>query len=167
MTLQMSSLQATSRVNGLKSDALLRYCPIPELVVFVLDDEDHIESRQDSSLKVDILAQGMDNQYTIPTPLPKDQVDTHFSRTLHVIVSAEDGVGSGEDGGPRVEDGGDASFGDGDGLLLHRFVDGHTVFVAHFVEFIDTDHTAICKYHCAAFQEEFSLEKRQRYHRKG
>lgn len=102
-------------------------------VVFVLDDEDHVETREDGSLEVDILPGG-----------------------FHIVIAAEDRVSCGEDTGSGVEDGGDAGFGDRDGLLFHCFVDCDTVFVTHLVEFVDTHHAAVCKDHGSAFEVEFA-----------
>lgn len=48
-------------------------------VVGIFDDENHIETGEDGSLKVDILAGG-----------------------FHVVVTAENGIGRGEDGGTSI-----------------------------------------------------------------
>ena len=45
-----------------------------------------------------------------------------------------------------VEGGGDASFGNGDGLLFHGFVDCHPVVLAHFIELIDAADASIGEY---------------------
>lgn len=57
---------------------------VPLLVVLVLDDEDHVEARQDGGHEVDVV-------------LP-----------LRLIPAAEHRVGGGQDGAARVEGGGDA-----------------------------------------------------------
>ena len=35
---------------------------------------------------------------------------------------------------PPVKHGGDASLGNGDGLLLHSFMDGHPVLISHLIK---------------------------------
>jgi hypothetical protein len=52
------------------------------------------------------------------------------------VVAAADRVGGGNDSTAGLQGGDDASFGDGDGLLFHCFVDGGTVFVVHFVKLV-------------------------------
>lgn len=106
---------------------------IPLLIVLVLDDEDHVESRQNSRLKVDVLA-----------------------RTLHVVVTTKDGIGGGHDRCTRVENGRDTGFGDRDRLLFHRFVNRYSIFVPHLVEFVDADHTAVGEDHGPAFEVELA-----------
>jgi len=101
--------------------------------MLVADDEDHIEAGQDGGLEIDVLA-----------------------GRLEIVVAAEDRVGGCEDGGAGVEDGGDAGFGDGDGLLLHGFVDGDAVFFAHLVELVDAHYAAVGEDHGAAFEVEFA-----------
>ena len=56
----------------------------------------------------------------------------------------------------RTYHGGDAGLGDGDGLLLHGLVDGHTVLRAHLVELVDAHHTAIGEHERAAFEVELA-----------
>ncbi len=106
---------------------------VAALLVLVADDEDHIEAGQDGGLEIDVL-----------------------TGRLEIVVAAEDRIGGCEDGGAGVEDGGDAGFGDGDGLLLHGFVDGDAVFFAHLVEFVDAHYAAVGEDHGAAFEVEFS-----------
>ena len=55
-----------------------------------------------------------------------------------------DRIGSRNDAAPCVEGGVNASFGDGDRLLLHDFVNGDPVDFRHFVKFVDTDHATVC-----------------------
>ena len=102
-------------------------------LMVVFDNEDHVETRQDRGLEIDIL-----------------------TRSLEIIVSTEDGIGSSKDRCPCVEDGSDACLGDGDRLLLHGFVDRYSVFVTHLVELIDADYTSIRKHHRSALEVEFS-----------
>lgn len=92
-------------------------------IVVILHDEDHIETRQDSSLEVDILPW-----------------------CFEVIVPTKDRVCGGQDGRSRIQNGRDTCFGNGDGLLFHGFVDGDLVGDVHFVEFVDrADAAAVLK----------------------
>ena len=50
----------------------------------------------------------------------------------------------------------DTGLGDGNCLLFHNFVDGHTVDVAHLVEFINADNTTVTKNHCTSLQPTLS-----------
>ena len=106
---------------------------VAALLMLVAHDEDHVETGEDGSLEIDVLA-----------------------RRLEVVVAAENRVGGREDGGARVEDGGDARFGDGDSLLFHCFMDGDAILVAHLVEFIDADDAAVREHHCSAFEVELA-----------
>ena len=67
-----------------------------------------------------------------------------YLERLGSVVATRDGVGSSQDGCASVECGLDASLGDGDGLLLHGFVDGHLIPHVHLVKLIDAAH-ALCK----------------------
>ena len=82
----------------------------------------------------------------------------YLSRTLHVVISTEYRVRRCQYTRSRVQDSRDTGFGDGNGLLLHRFVDRYSILVSHLVEFVDADHTAIGKHHGTAFQVEFPLK---------
>ena len=53
---------------------------------------------------------------------------------------------------PSIESSVDASLGDGDCLLLHNFMDGNTVDVGHFIEFVDADNATVSKDHRASFE---------------
>ena len=66
--------------------------------------------------------------------------------TFGFIPSAINGVGRREDGASCIEGGGDAGFGDGDGLLLHSFVNRDSIVFPHFVEFVDAHHATIGQY---------------------
>ncbi len=68
------------------------------------------------------------------------------------VVAAVERVGGREDGGARVEGGGDAGFGDGDGLLLHDFVDGRPVAVVHLVELVDAADAVVGEHQGAALE---------------
>ena len=61
---------------------------------------------------------------------------------IHVIPAVE-GIGGSEDRRPGIERGRDSCFGDGDGLLLHDFVDGRAIVFVHFVKLIDAAHSHI------------------------
>ena len=99
------------------------------LVVLVLNDVDHVETRQDRGLKVNVLARG-----------------------LEVVVSPENWVGRGEHGGSRVQNGGNASLGDRNGLLLHGLVNGNTVVLSHLVKLINAHHTTVSEHHGTSFK---------------
>lgn len=71
------------------------------------------------------------------------------------VVAAVERVGCGEDGGAGVERGGDAGFGDGDGLLLHDFVDGGSVGVVHLVELVDAADAVVGEDEGAALEDHF------------
>lgn len=109
-------------------DALVS-CPI----VIVAHDEDHVEAAEDGGLEVNVVA-----------------------GRLEVVVTAKDGVGRREHGRARVEDGSDAGLGDGDCLLLHGFVDGDAVLVAHLVELVDADDAAVREDHGATLEVELA-----------
>ena len=69
--------------------------------------------------------------------------------SLHVCCSpapSADGVRCREHGSARVEDGGDAGLRDGDGLLLHRLVDGHAILNTHtkHTQSTHTQHQRTC-----------------------
>lgn len=68
------------------------------------------------------------------------------------VVAAVERVGGREDRGARVEGGGDAGFGDGDGLLLHDFVDGRPVAVVHLVELVDAADAVVGEHQGAALE---------------
>ena len=72
------------------------------------------------------------------------------------VVLAVDGVCGGDDAAAGVEGGVDARFGNGDGLLLHDFVDGNAVDVAHLVEFVDTDDASVGEDHGTGFEAAFA-----------
>jgi hypothetical protein len=57
------------------------------------------------------------------------------------VVSSTDRVSSGDDGAPGLERSDDAGLRNGDGLLLHGFVDGGAVSVVHLVELVDEANT--------------------------
>lgn len=127
-------------------------CLITGLVVLVPHNEDHVETRQNGRLEVDVLNSHHELSYQGSTP-----VATYLSRTPALIISAKHRVRGGQHAGTRVKHGGDTSLGDGDGLLFHSFVDSDTIFVSHLVELIDTDDTRVSKNHSTTFEVEFTL----------
>ena len=98
-------------------------------------DAEDVEAREDGFGEFDVLGEG----------------DS-------AIVAAADGIGGGDDGAARLEGGDDASFGDGDGLLFHGFVDGGAVLVVHFVEFVDQADAPVGEHEGPAFERPFAGE---------
>mmetsp|Transcript_41672 Transcript_41672/g.79644 ORF Transcript_41672/g.79644 Transcript_41672/m.79644 type:complete len:490 (+) Transcript_41672:722-2191(+) len=95
----------------------------------VLHDEDQVEATQNGGLQVDVLR-----------------------RRLHVVVPARGRVGRRHHRRARVEHRSDTRLGNGDGLLLHRLVDGHAVLGAHLVKLVDAHHAAVRKHHGSRLQ---------------
>ena len=132
----------TARGDGLRSSAggFSSY-RIPFFVMLIFDDEDHVETRENRGHEIQVIV------------------------AFQIIPSSIDGVGCGENAASRVERCGDTSLkethfclkerdhqrwihlGDRDRLLLHRFVNGHTIILTHLVEFIDAHDTAIGQNH--------------------
>ncbi len=73
--------------------------PISHLVVLILDNENHVETRQDGSLEVNILRGAFNVSCCSPTAPERTP---HLSGRLHIIISSEDRVGSSQNTGPRV-----------------------------------------------------------------
>ena len=48
-------------------------------------------------------------------------------------------------------------YGHSDRLLLHRFMVGCSVFIAHLVILIDVNHSSVGENHCSAVKMEFAL----------
>ena len=69
---------------------------------------------------------------------------------VHVVLSV-DGVGGSDNGASSIERRVDSSFGDGDSLLFHNFVNGDSINLGHFIEFINTDNSSISQDHCSSF----------------
>ena len=101
--------------------------------VVVPDNKDHIETRQNCCLEINVLA-----------------------GRFQFVVAAENRVSGGQNRRSRVENRGDTSFGDRNGLLFHSFVDSDSVFVSHFVELINTHDTSVGQNHGTSFQVEFA-----------
>src|ERR1700728_2084238 len=95
-------------------------------VVVVTYDENHVKTRQDRGLEVNVLA-----------------------RTLEVIVAAKDWVCRRKYRGTCIENGSDAGFGNRNSLLFHGLVDSNSVLVAHLVKLINANYTSIGQYHRA------------------
>lgn len=70
----------------------------------ILDDAEDVESRENGLCEFDVLLEGNGG-----------------------IVSTSDRICGGDDSTSSLESGDDTSFGDGNGLLLHRFVDRGSV----------------------------------------
>mmetsp|Transcript_71945 Transcript_71945/g.224329 ORF Transcript_71945/g.224329 Transcript_71945/m.224329 type:complete len:295 (+) Transcript_71945:427-1311(+) len=103
-------------------------------VTHVTDKEHHVEPRQDGRLEVHLVG-----------------------GVAEVVVGPKARVRSGQHRAPRVQHRGDASLRDGDGLLLHGFVDGHPVLDIHLVELVNTDDAGVSKHHGATLQRETIL----------
>jgi hypothetical protein len=97
------------------------------LVIFpcrlIQHQEDEIETRQQSSRKVDVLDW----------------------RELDVVPAVE-GVGSRENRRPGIQRSRDAGFRDRDRLLFHDLVDGGAVGFLHLVELIDAADAVVGQY---------------------
>jgi hypothetical protein len=96
----------------------------------IKNKEKYVETRQKSSGKVDVL-------------------DGRDAR----VVAAVQGVGGSEDGCAGIESGGDTSLADGDGLLLHDFVNGGSIAVIHLVKLIDTAHAVVGEHKSTTFED--------------
>mmetsp|Transcript_25912 Transcript_25912/g.38036 ORF Transcript_25912/g.38036 Transcript_25912/m.38036 type:complete len:221 (+) Transcript_25912:522-1184(+) len=122
--------RCTPRVEGhdVSCDALIAFN-----VAHVADDENEVKTRQNGALKVDVV-----------------------HRRLHVVVPPEYRVCGGKHRGTCVQHCGDARLGNGDSLLLHSFVDSHSIFRAHLIKLINAYHTAISQHHSAPLEKELS-----------
>eukprot|EP00406_Dinophysis_acuminata_P075906 CAMPEP_0179246324 /NCGR_PEP_ID=MMETSP0797-20121207/19037_1 /TAXON_ID=47934 /ORGANISM="Dinophysis acuminata, Strain DAEP01" /LENGTH=331 /DNA_ID=CAMNT_0020953913 /DNA_START=43 /DNA_END=1036 /DNA_ORIENTATION=- len=80
---------------------VLREVVVAVGVTDILDEEQHVETREDGGLEVHLVG-----------------------RVREVVVGAEPRVGRGEHAAPRVQHRGDPRLRDGDRLLLHGLVDG-------------------------------------------
>jgi hypothetical protein len=98
-------------------------------LLLVKHDEDEIETREEGVWQANVAAYGL-----VPS------------------ILGVDGIGSSDDTASGVESGVDARLGNGDCLLLHDFVNGHTVHIVHLVELINTYNTPISKHHRTGFQ---------------
>lgn len=96
----------------------------------VKQEEEDIETRKEGSREVNVL-NGRDAR----------------------VVAAVDRVSGGEDGGSGVQGGGNTSLGDGDGLLLHDFVNCRAIVVVHLVEFIDGADAVVSEHKGATLED--------------
>ena len=101
--------------------------------VVIPNDENHVKTGQNGGLEVNV-----------------------FAWCFQIIISTEDRVCGGQNGGPGIENRSDTRLGNGNGLLLHGFVNGNPVLVSHLVELINTDSTAVCKNHGTSFKVELT-----------
>lgn len=101
----------------------------------------------------------------------KEQIETGEKRVgegdvlvgilVHVVL-AEDGVGGSDDRAASVERGVDSGLGNGDGLLLHDFVDGDTIDLGHLVKLVDAHDSAISEDHGSSFETTLACEREGR-----
>ena len=75
------------------------------------------------------------------------------------VVAATDRVGGSHDGTASLQCCDDTSLGDGDGLLLHCFVNGCSVLVVHLVKLINQAGTPIRKHKRTTLQSPFGSER--------
>ena len=112
---------------------MLRQVAVDAFVALVKHDEEEIETAHDGRAHVDVCAQ----------------------RRL-AVVPTTDWIRGREDGRARVERSLDAGFGDADGLLLHRFVDGDLVGDVHLVELVDGAYAVVREHEGSRFNGEFT-----------
>lgn len=130
------------------------------LVRIVGDDKEQVETRKQGVWKsnvlvrvlVDIVLQQSVRGVHCSHPVPGHSLVTHL---------AVNRVGSGKYRASRVERCMDTGLGDRDGLLLHDFVDGHSVDIRHLVKLVDTHHTTIGEHHSTCFEPSFSCHTHQ------
>lgn len=115
---------------------MFREMAVNLLVALVQDDEEEIEAGHNRCGHVDIGAE-----------------------SCLAIIAASDWVGGREDGGARVKGGLDTGFGDGDGLLLHGFMDGDLVGQVHLVKLVDGADAVVGEHESAGFNGVFALRK--------
>lgn len=102
----------------------------------VADDAQDVESRQDGLGQLDVLTEG-----------------------YCAVVAPANRVSGSDDSAASLQSRDDTSLGDGDSLLLHRFVDGCSVLVVHLVEFVDQASTLVSKHERTTFQSPFSRKR--------
>lgn len=95
----------------------------------------------------------------------KEQVEAAHDGRAHAdirlqaclsIISPSNGVRRCENGRTRVQRGVDPRFGDGYGLLLHRFVDRDLVGDVHFVELVDSANPVVGEHERPGLDGEFA-----------
>lgn len=101
--------------------------------VQISDYEDAIKTREDSGLKLDLLAD-----------------------LLELVVPAVDRISSCQDSSAGVEPCGDSGLSNADSLLLHRLVNGNTVLRLHLIELVDANNAAIGKDQSSSFDLKLS-----------
>ena len=102
----------------------------------VADDTENVETRQNGLGELNILT------------------ERHGA-----VVAATDRVGSGHDGTASLQCCDNTSLRDGDGLLLHCFVNRCTVLVVHLVELIDQASTPVSKHKSTTLQSPFGSKR--------
>src|SRR5579859_146489 len=75
---------------------------------------------------------------------------------LSYVVLAVDWIRGSNDATTSVERSVNTGFGDGDSLLFHDLVDCDSIYVAHFVELVDTDNSSVSEDHGASLETTFS-----------
>lgn len=98
----------------------------PEVIVSVgpvLNQPEEVESRKQSSRKLDVLL-----------------------KTAAGIISAVGRIGRSQDGASGIERGENPRLGDGDGLLLHNLMDGCAVSLGHLVKLINAAHALVSQH---------------------
>mmetsp|Transcript_28087 Transcript_28087/g.61018 ORF Transcript_28087/g.61018 Transcript_28087/m.61018 type:complete len:598 (+) Transcript_28087:901-2694(+) len=114
------------------------------LVMDVLHHEHQVESRHNRRGELTIFVQGL-------------------SRVV-VRVSRQAG---GQDGGPRIQCRLDASFGERDRLLLHRFVNGALILLVHQFELVDAADAVVCQHEGSRLDDLFLVHLHVSRHRGG
>jgi len=99
----------------------------------IFDDEDQVESRKNSRLKIDIVA-----------------------RALHIIIPSKNRIRSSKNTTPRIQNRRNPGLGNTNRLLFHSLMNRHTIFIPHFIEFVDTHDPAVRKDHCPTLEVEFA-----------
>mmetsp|Transcript_9053 Transcript_9053/g.21451 ORF Transcript_9053/g.21451 Transcript_9053/m.21451 type:complete len:202 (+) Transcript_9053:764-1369(+) len=95
----------------------------------ILDQEHHVKPGEDGSLKI------------------------HLIRSVReIIVGPESWISRSKHTAASVQHGCHASFGNGDGLLLHGLMDSNTVFLVHLVKLVNANQAIVGQNHCSAFQ---------------
>ena len=68
------------------------------------------------------------------------------------IISAANGIGRRHDSAPSLQGRNNTSFADGDGLLLHSFVDTGSILIIHLVKLIDQAGSPVRKHESTTFK---------------
>lgn len=106
---------------------------INSIVSDILNDKDCIKSRQDCWLEVDLL-----------------------SCVFQIIISTKNGISCSQYWTSWIKNCRDSSLSNWDSLLLHGFMDSHSVLRSHLIKLIDTDNSTICENHSSSLELEFS-----------